>query len=127
MEIPITQPEILSLGSILLCITPCELGQIDLSLINNQLSRKTFSPSDKIITIGRAKTCSYSFDNLKGFSRIQSTLCYNEQKMYWVLKDGSGTHDSKNGTWLFGINSYQICTGMIIEVCRLKMEITIND
>lgn len=127
MGIPIIQPEILSLGSILLCITPCDLGQLEISIVNNQLSRKTFCSLDKIVTIGRAKTCSYCFDDLKGFSKIQSTLYYIEDKKYWILKDGSDTQNSKNGTWLFGRNSYQICSDMLIEVCRSQMLIIVND
>jgi len=61
----------------------------------------TFSPRTKLIKIGRTPDCDIRIDN-KTLSRYQCGLYFSEKG--WIIVDGDGTQESKNGTWYFDQN-----------------------
>ena len=57
-------------------------------------------------------SCSIKFDDNQ-LSRLQCTIEYVDGN--WVLKDGDGTKQSTNGTWLFVDELFQIYDGMVFK------------
>ena len=78
----------------------------------------------KEITIGRESHCTFAFPKEKSFSRIQTTIKYEEDKGQWLIMDGSKTKSSTNGTWVFGTHSFEIKDQMIVEILTTKIKFT---
>jgi len=63
----------------------------------NNTSSFTFKNKNKIV-IGRKNDCDLNI-NEDGFSRIQTTVFYDQSKEKWFLRDGTDGKTSLSGTW----------------------------
>ena len=77
------------------------------------------------ITLGSLNNCTYNLKNDKSFSRIQTTIKYENGN--WVVKDGSLAKWITNGTWVFGVHSFEIIDGMTVEILSSKLRFEIFD
>lgn len=64
------------------------------------------------ILIGRSKECKIYFPTGQ-LSRVQCRIDFIDDK--WILKDGTGTKPSTNGTWLFAGEDERIYDGMLFK------------
>ena len=77
---------------------------------------------EKIITIGRDKQCTLSYPKDKSFSRVQTTIQFEDELNEWVIYDGNIDKGSTNGTWVFGMHSFPIKDGMVAEILTTKVK-----
>ena len=131
-SLPIKQKEIISAGNVIFQVTPIENNQIEIM----NLSRKENSIEPKQIfdckinrdiTIGRDKNCDFSYVKDKSFSRIQTSFSFDKKHKYWVISDGSKFKSSTNGTWVFGIHSFEIMDEMLVEILTSKIKFSISN
>ena len=71
----------------------------------------TFKSHEKI-TIGRMPSCSIKFDDNQ-LSRMQCQI--ENVDGNWILRDGDGTKNSTNGTWLFVDELFKVYDGMVFK------------
>ena len=57
-----------------------------------------FTINDSPVTIGREKTCKIVLDS-NIYSKIHSTLYYDQSSNAWLIQDGYKEKKSTNGTW----------------------------
>ena len=134
-DIILNRREIISIGNSIFQFTPLDEDNLEINIlamkdpsINNSLmeTKRFFDKNHtQIITIGRDSKCTYSFKNDKSYSRIQTTITYENGK--WVIRDGSGVRESTNGTWVFGLHSFVIKNNMIVEVLSTKIKFLFDD
>lgn len=128
-SLPLKQREILSAGNAIFQISPLKednkIEIVHLSKKDTDGKKQIFDPSTKEIKIGRELHCTYSFPKEKSFSRVQTTIKYEEDKGQWMIMDGSKTKSSTNGTWVFGTHSFEIRDQMIVEILTTKIKFTL--
>eukprot|EP01016_Furgasonia_blochmanni_P040114 TRINITY_DN5083_c0_g1_i3.p1 TRINITY_DN5083_c0_g1~~TRINITY_DN5083_c0_g1_i3.p1 ORF type:complete len:474 (+),score=158.32 TRINITY_DN5083_c0_g1_i3:611-2032(+) len=61
------------------------------------ISKKTYASDEKAISMGRAHTCDFTFDHAS-ISRKQLSIW--RQGGNWFIRDGDGSKESANGTWV---------------------------
>ena len=64
----------------------------------NNPKKYEFSPNDSTITIGREKSCTIVI-NSNIYSKIHTSLKYDNTNKLWILEDGYRGKKSTNGTW----------------------------
>ena len=57
-----------------------------------------FTEKDSPITIGRDKDCKIVLDS-NIYSKIHTTLFFDENLKVWLIEDGNKTKKSTNGSW----------------------------
>ena len=68
-------------------------------------SNREFSSDQAPILIGRTDKCQVRFNDTS-LSRHQCQIDFIDDK--WLIKDGDGTKNSTNGTWLFADEELKI-------------------
>ena len=131
-SLPIKQKEIISAGNVIFQVTPVENNQIEITNISRKedsIEHKQIFECDinRDITIGRDKNCDFSFVKDKSFSRIQTSFSFDKKNKYWVISDGSKVKSSTNGTWVFGIHSFEIMDEMLVEILTSKIKFSISN
>ena len=131
-SLPIKQKEIISAGNVIFQVTPIENNQIEITNISRKedsIEHKQIFECDinRDITIGRDKNCDFSFVKDKSFSRIQTSFSFDKKNKYWVISDGSKVKSSTNGTWVFGIHSFEIMDEMLVEILTSKIKFSISN
>jgi hypothetical protein len=131
-SLPIKQKEIISAGNVIFQVTPIENNQIEITNISRKedsIEHKQIFDCDinRDITIGRDKNCDFSYVKDKSFSRIQSSFSFDKKHKYWVISDGSKFKSSTNGTWVFGIHSFEIMDEMLVEILTSKIKFSISN
>ena len=131
-SLPIKQKEIISAGNVIFQVTPIENNQIEITNISRKedsIEHKQIFDCDinRDITIGRDKNCDFSFVKDKSFSRIQTSFSFDKKHKYWVISDGSKFKSSTNGTWVFGIHSFEIMDEMLVEILTSKIKFSISN
>lgn len=126
----LNQKELIFTGNKIFQITPINdncIEIINLSKKNNINNSNKYifdGFNKKIITIGRHKDCDFSFPKDKSFSRIQTTIEFDEETKKWSIIDGNKDKGSTNGTWIFGTHSFLINNGTIVEILNCQIRIT---
>jgi len=113
-------------------VTPDQDGKLEIIVINgnpenkdSSVKKMTYDYNDtNIITVGRDKTCTISLKD-KGFSKIHSSIMWNNENKFWELKDGIANKPSTNGTWIYAESSFEINDDTIIEVGSSKLRINV--
>ena len=128
-NLPLKQREIFSAGNIIFQANPIENNNLEITNLSKQelsmIPKQIFNASSKKeVTIGRNKDCDFSFPGNKSFSRIQTTFEFDEENQVWIIKDGSKTKSSTNGTWVFCTHSFPIKDKMIIEILNNRIQIS---
>ena len=131
-SLPIKQKEIISAGNVIFQVTPIENNQIEITNISRKedsIEHKQIFDCDinRDITIGRNKNCDFSYVKDKSFSRIQTSFSFDKKHKYWVISDGSKFKSSTNGTWVFGIHSFEIMDEMLVEILTSKIKFSISN
>ena len=131
-SLPIKQKEIISAGNVIFQVTPIENNQIEITNISRKedsIEHKQIFDCDinRDITIGRDKNCDFSYVKDKSFSRIQTSFSFDKKHKYWVISDGSKFKSSTNGTWVFGIHSFEIMDEMLVEILTSKIKFSISN
>ena len=131
-SLPIKQKEIISAGNVIFQVTPIENNQIEITNISRKedsIEHKQIFDCDinRDITIGRDKNCDFSYVKDKSFSRIQTSFSFDKKNKYWVISDGSKVKSSTNGTWVFGIHSFEIMDEMLVEILTSKIKFSISN
>jgi hypothetical protein len=128
-SLSLKQKEIVSAGNLIFQISPIKdhcLEINNISLKHETNSKLIFDPKiNKCVTIGRDKSCNFSYPDRKSFSKIHTTFIYDDIKEEWVIHDGTKTKSSTNGTWIFGIHSFEIKDQMIVEILTSKIKFLI--
>ena len=129
-NIPIKSKEIISAGNSIFQLSLVKnknLEIINLSIREQGECPKTVfdQTKEKQITIGRDKQCTLSYPKDKSFSRIQTTIQFEDDLNEWVIYDGNIDRGSTNGTWVFGIHSFPIKDGMIAEILTTKVKFSV--
>ena len=124
--LPLRQKEIISAGNVIFQISPIENNCMEITnlSIKDPLSNKrAFDPTkEKEVTIGRDKKCHFSFPENKSFSKVHTSFIYNENSKEWVIQDGTVSKSSTNGTWVFGMHSFEIKDQMVVEILTSKVK-----
>ena len=124
--------EIIRIGSLLINITPNskEKEVIDVNIIDEQTNKniiKSYNGNNcEKVTIGRSRKCDLCFNDMKGISKLQCTLQYDSSNKEWIMLDGNNGKKSTNGTWVFGLNTYVIYDGMVVEIFGKQFEIKVT-
>ncbi len=114
---PIVRREVILLNGLYLELTPYDDGKINLNSLGNPNDTgkastykisSSFTKFDKLITIGRDRSCSLPLAGDKTFSKINTSLKYDFETNNWVLHDGEFNKPSTNGTWLYCTHSFEI-------------------
>lgn len=129
-ELKIKKREMLSIGNCIFLFIP-KNNTLEVQCFSDKekhinIPTKVFYPTDKMITIGREKSCTYAFSENKSFSRVQTRIIYDVDKDIWIVKDGSDTKPSTNGTWLFGVHDFEIKNDLLVEILASKIRFKIE-
>jgi pSer/pThr/pTyr-binding forkhead associated (FHA) protein len=84
-----------------------------------------FQKENSPITIGRDRSCDIFFINDKSFSRIQTTIDYDENLDQWSVRDGK-SKSSTNGTWVYAAHSIEINDGAIFRLGNSKIKASLK-
>ena len=129
-NLPIKTKEIISAGNSIFQLSIVK--NKNLEIINLSIRKQGECPrtifdqfKEKQITIGRDKQCTISYPKDKSFSRIQTTIRFEDDLNEWVIYDGNIDKGSTNGTWVFGIHSFPIKDGMIAEILTTKVKFSL--
>ena len=123
----IKQKELISLGDTIFQITPIhnnflEIIHLEKKKYNTNNNKQIFEgKKNKIVTLGRSKVCDFSFPKDKSFSRIQTTIQFDDDNKNWNIVDGSENKCSTNGTWIFGTHSFLIKDEIMTEILNSKI------
>ena len=121
-NLPLKQKEFIWAGNVIFQVSPLENNNLE--IVNLSKPKQTFNASSKKeVTIGRQKDCDFAFPNNKSFSRIQTTIEFDEENQEWIIIDGSRTKSSTNGTWVYCNHSFPIKDKMIIQVLNNRIQI----
>ena len=101
-DLPILRKYYISLGKVNFSIETKENNNLELKFYfeNNQKELYTFNTEKNLIKIGRSKICDVILKSVE-YSRIQTSIYFNEKNKTWYIKDGFGNNQSMNGTWIF--------------------------
>ena len=101
-DLPILRKYYISLGKVNFSIETKENNNLELKFYfeNNQKELYIFNTEKNLIKIGRSKICDVILKSVE-YSRIQTSIYFNEQNKTWCIKDGFGNNQSMNGTWIF--------------------------
>lgn len=92
------------------------------SKYKNEEIKYSFNSKDaKCILIGRDKKSDIKLDWDKSYSKIQSTLFFDDFSNRWKFMDGSSKGLSRNGSWLYVSKSFEISDGLILKVGNGKL------
>ena len=127
-DLIISKREIITIGNTIFQVLLIDNENIELTVILSKHKEKLGDKVKKVynknemseISLGRDENCTYPFINDKAFSRQQTLIKYENGN--WVIKDGDGIKSSLNGTWVFGLHSFQIKDEMIVEVLTSKLK-----
>ena len=127
-KLPLKQKEFIWAGNVIFQVSPLENNNLEIVNLSKQnlslIPKQTFNASSKKeVTIGRQKDCDFAFPNNKSFSRIQTTIEFDEENQEWIIIDGSRTKSSTNGTWVYCNHSFPIKDKMIIQVLNNRIQI----
>ena len=127
-KLPLKQKEFIWAGNVIFQVSPLENNNLEIVNLSKQnlslIPKQTFNASSKKeVTIGRHKDCDFAFPNNKSFSRIQTTIEFDEENQEWIIIDGSRTKSSTNGTWVYCNHSFPIKDKMIIQVLNNRIQI----
>lgn len=128
-SLPVKQKEIILAGNIIFQINPLQNNALEITNLSGQdlsgTPKRTFNASSKKeVTIGRNKDCDFAFPSNKSFSRLQTTLEFDEENQQWVIIDGSKVKSSTNGTWVFCSHSFPVKDKMIVEILNNRIQIS---
>ena len=101
-DLPILRKYYISLGKVNFSIETKENNNLELKFYfeNNQKESYIFNTEKNLIKIGRSKICDVILKSVE-YSRIQTSIYFNEKNKTWYIKDGFGNNQSMNGTWIF--------------------------
>lgn len=101
-DLPILRKYYISLGKVNFSIETKENNNLELKFYfeNNQKELYIFNIEKNLIKIGRSKICDVILKSVE-YSRIQTSIYFNEKNKTWYIKDGFGNNQSMNGTWIF--------------------------
>ena len=101
-DLPILRKYYISLGKVNFSVEIKENNYLELKLYFEGQKKKSliYDKKKKLIKIGRSKNCDIILKNLE-YSRIQTSIYFNEKDKFWYIKDGFGDYQSMNGTWIF--------------------------
>ena len=101
-DIPIKQKYNISLGKANFSVEQINNYSLEFKLYldNGEIELYLFDTKKNLITIGRSKTCDIILPSLE-YSRIHTSIYYNQKEKIWYIKDGIGDKKSMNGTWIF--------------------------
>ena len=101
-DLPILRKYYISLGKVNFSIETKENNNLELKFYfeNNQKELYIFNTEKNLIKIGRSKICDVILKSVE-YSRIQTSIYFNEKNKTWYIKDGFGNNQSMNGTWIF--------------------------
>ena len=101
-DLPILRKYYISLGKVNFSIETKENNNLELKFYfeNNQKELYIFNTEKNLIKIGRSKICDVILKSVE-YSRIQTSIYFNEKNKAWYIKDGFGNNQSMNGTWIF--------------------------
>ena len=101
-DFPILRKYYISLGKVNFSIETKENNNLELKFYfeNNQKELYIFNTEKNLIKIGRSKICDVILKSVE-YSRIQTSIYFNEKNKTWYIKDGFGNNQSMNGTWIF--------------------------
>ena len=131
LRIPILKKEVIAAGRFIFQISVPDTDPRSLEIAHlsketaHAFTRKTFRPPQKTVTIGRQKTCDFSFPKDRAFSRLHTTFEFSEEKGLWFMRDGFGERGSTNGTWLFGTHPFEIEEDLTVEILTSKVRIKV--
>jgi len=74
--------------------------KLEMVLQNEETKTKVFVKENKVVRIGRNKDNEIYLNNL-AFSRVHTSLIYDEIEQAWGLQDGFDNKTSTNGTWIY--------------------------
>jgi len=80
----------------------------------------------KKIRLGRDKSCEISLFWDQTYSKIQSIIEYDESLGLWKISDGSDKGRSRNGTWIFASQSYELIHGSVFRIASSKIQINME-
>ena len=140
IELQLRRKEFLVIGNSIFQITPLEDDNIEINILAGFPNmgdgkntapqgvevKRLFNKNDiNEITIGRDPKCTYSFKTDNSFSRIQTTIAYENNK--WIVRDGTKLKPSKNGTWLFGLHSFPIKNDLVVEILSTTIRFRLKE
>ena len=140
IELTLRRKELLVIGNSIFQVIPLEDDNIEINILagfpnmgdgkNNVphgIEVKRFFNKNEIseITIGRDPKCTYTFKTDNSFSRIQTTIAYENGK--WIVRDGTKLKPSKNGTWLFGLHAFPIKNDLVVEILSTKIRFRVKE
>ena len=101
-DLPISRKYYISLGKINFSVEMKENYTLELKLYSGDKKKETyiFNKKKNLIKIGRSKNCDIVLKSLE-YSRIQTSIYFNEKNKIWYIRDGAGDNKSMNGTWIF--------------------------
>jgi hypothetical protein len=102
-EFPIFRKHIVSLGDIHISIEVDTFQSLKIEIVsgNEETKSKLFTKTHVgLVKIGRSKENDIVLSR-NSFSRVQASFYFNETSNNWILQDGTGNMKSKNGTWIY--------------------------
>lgn len=96
-------------------------SKIQLKFLDGPKTDQVFSfPDSKgTVKIGRMSDCEIRFDDT-ALSRNQCCIQFIEGQ--WILKDGTGSKLSTNGTWLFADELFKIFDNMVFKAGQILFQ-----
>lgn len=127
---PMTEIEFIFIANSVFQLIPLQDGTLEISILAAKKNvtdvTKNIYRRQEVITIGKESNCTYSFPDEKCVSHINTTIYYDDKINGWVIRDGDKkSKPSTNGTWLFGMHSFPITDGLVVEflTCKLVFEL----
>jgi len=123
----VKKKQIIKIGENYFQINPLPDDSIEIIRLESKNQEKLFYkliPSDSPITIGRNKKCKIAFPDDKSFSRVQTTIFFENGG--WYIKDGFDK-SSTNGTWLYAQSSYELQHDTVFRVQNSMIRISFKD
>lgn len=125
-DFPISRKYYISLGKVNFSVEVKEINFLELKLYFEDNKKETiiYDKKKKFIKIGRSKNCDIILKNLE-YSRIQTTIYFNEKDKFWYIKDGFGNYKSMNGTWIFINFPWEISFHNEVKIGNNLLELSI--
>ena len=101
-DLSISRKYYISLGKVNFSVEMKENYTLELKLYSGDKKKEIyiFNKTKNLIKIGRSKNCDIVLKSLE-YSRIQTSIFFNEKNKMWYIRDGDGDNKSMNGTWIF--------------------------
>jgi hypothetical protein len=124
---PINKKYKFSLGDAHFSVEPKQGGALELEMNteNGEILSYLFGIAKEFVTIGRSKECDIILKSL-AFSRIQTTIYYNEEENMWYVQDGFNEKKSMNGTWLYINFPFEINNDIQLRIGNNLLELSIT-